>query len=448
MADFEMNSEDLASTGSIARKIGSQFYPNGNVVIKNTTLSRTPLKDRSLRSADPARILQGDGLYRNPAVTTAAYIQSTQSALHGTLAARADIGDIKVPDPNDPTGKTLLSGAEARNEIIKRSSISTGLAPSGFESTVSALNRSVVGIAGSDGTDSGTMTNADGSTYSHSSNAYASSDAAGVLNGFNRDLAIIKDIPEQERQVYESKINEIRNKVNYSGDLGKFNIDLSKISSFSFRIKQNGTFFGGGRNASTLVSEDYAKLGKQDCYPAAALIELVSQLTNKIYMDGYIGTSRGFVSSNFKELTAQDNAITDHTFGRALDIFYIGYKKENAYSLATRNLDTFRNGLDIFLKALQTIPQDLHPDTIIFHSGLFKEMGINEGGLEDASSGIRVKYPGLSPFTNFWAHGSHDDHLHISFSSKRGGSFVVPSTVAASSTGSGRRWCYGIICSG
>jgi hypothetical protein len=54
MADFEMNPEDLASTGSIARKIGSQFYPNGNVVIKNTTLSRTPLKDRSLRSADPA----------------------------------------------------------------------------------------------------------------------------------------------------------------------------------------------------------------------------------------------------------------------------------------------------------------------------------------------------------------------------------------------------------
>ena len=268
-----------------------------------------------------------------------------------------------------------------------------------------------------------------------------------MLNGFNRDLAIIKDIPEQERQVYESKINEIRNKVNYSGDFGKFNIDLSRLSSFSFRIKQSGTFFGGGRNASTLVSEDYAKLGKQDCYPAAALIELVSQLTNKIYIGGAsIGTSRGFVSENFANLTAEDNGISDHTFGRALDIFYIGYKKENAFNLGTTNLDTFRNGLDIFLKALQTIPQDLHPDTIIFHSGLFKEMGINEGGLEDASSGIRVKYPGLSPFTNFWADRSHDHHLHISFSSKRGGSFVVPSAVADSSTQSGRRRHYRVIC--
>lgn len=180
--------------------------------------------------------------------------------------------------------------------------------------------------------------------------------------------------------------------------------------------------------------------GLQDCYPAAALIELISQLTNKIYIDGYIGTGRGFKKDNLGDLSAEDNTLSDHTFGRGLDISKIGYKKENAYNLGTRNLDTFRDGLDIFLKALQTIPQDLHPDLIIFHSGLYQEMGINEGGLEDSSAGIRVKYPGLSPNTNFWAHGSHDNHLHISFSSKRGGSFVVPSTVASASTQAGRRW--------
>ena len=125
MADFEISPEDLSSSKSISEKIGSNFYPNGNVVIKNTTLSRVPLKDRSLRSADPVRILQGDGVYRNPALATAAYAQNTQSALHGILVSRADIGDIKVPDPNDPTGKTMLTGAEARNEILKTVGVPT-----------------------------------------------------------------------------------------------------------------------------------------------------------------------------------------------------------------------------------------------------------------------------------------------------------------------------------
>ena len=198
---------------------------------------------------------------------------------------------------------------------------------------------------------------------------------AAVLNGVNRDLAIIKDIPDQERQIYETKITEIKNKINYTGDLGKFQIDLSQISRFSFQIKQTGTFFGGGQNSQPTVSSDYAKLGNQECFPAAALIELVSQLTNKIYLHGEMGTSRGFQSDNFQLLTAEDNTLSDHTFGRGLDIFNIGHKKENAFNLRSQNVDTYRSGLDIFLKTLQTIPQDLHPDLIIIHERTIRRNG-------------------------------------------------------------------------
>ena len=105
MADFELDASDLNSTKSIVEKIASHYYPNGEVVVKNTTMSQLPMQDRQLRSADPARILQGDGLYRNPAFAIAAYAQTTQSALHGVLSSLTDVNDdIKVPDPNDPTG--------------------------------------------------------------------------------------------------------------------------------------------------------------------------------------------------------------------------------------------------------------------------------------------------------------------------------------------------------
>ena len=67
MSDAGINSSDLGSTASIANKIGESFYPNGEVVITGTTMSRQPYEDRNLRSADPVKLIQGDGLYRNPA---------------------------------------------------------------------------------------------------------------------------------------------------------------------------------------------------------------------------------------------------------------------------------------------------------------------------------------------------------------------------------------------
>jgi len=82
MSDYPIDVTDLTSTKSITEKIGSSFYPNGELIIKNTSLSQQSYQDRSLRSADPTKLLQGDGLYRNPAYAINAYAQSTQSALH------------------------------------------------------------------------------------------------------------------------------------------------------------------------------------------------------------------------------------------------------------------------------------------------------------------------------------------------------------------------------
>lgn len=63
----------------------------------------------------------------------------------GIIAAQADIGDdVKIIDPNDPSGKNILTGAAARMEIAKNSILYTGYAPGGFDVALKALNDSVV----------------------------------------------------------------------------------------------------------------------------------------------------------------------------------------------------------------------------------------------------------------------------------------------------------------
>lgn len=248
MADFELNIEDLSSTKNLGQKIGEHYYPNGQVVVKNTTMSRMDSKDRTLRSADPARLLQGDGVYRNPALLTVAYTQSTQSALHSILAARTDLDDgFKISDLQDPTGKTTLTGAAARMELMKRSIMSTGLAPSGFEQSLKAMSRSILnGAMGSIDSSGNFVMNDDDSTFSHGDIFYGDPGLIEAYNGVIRDVAIKSNISEEEKKIYDKKISDLKSKVNFDGggDFGSFNLDFSEMSKYPFRLKQLATYYG------------------------------------------------------------------------------------------------------------------------------------------------------------------------------------------------------------
>ena len=435
MADFEFDASDLFSTQSIVNKVGSQFYPNGEVVIKNTTMSRLPMQDRTLRSADPAKILQGDGLFRNPAFATAAYAQSTQSALHGILAAQADIDDeVKIADPDDPTNSKYLTGAAARSEIMKQSIMTTGLAPGGFEATIRAMNETVVNSTTLNTNSGSFVSNEYGSTYSHSTSGYISAQNAEAFNGGSRPIALEEVLTDKEKEIYQTKTSELNKKVNFQGSISTFSVDFNKnkqnqdLTTLGFDIYQGGTFFGGLDGSLIPVPKQYIGAGSKTCYVSAALIELLLQLTNTIYISGGQGTDRTIVSSNFGSLTAENNSVSDHSFGRGFDISVVADTVNTAVSLVS-SLDAYRRGLDIFLSALQKLPRELHPDLIIVHDQLASELGILEKGLEDSNSAVRVKYKGLSPYINFACDSSHRNHIHISFSPQRSGSFLTPSMV-------------------
>ena len=158
-SDINFDIDDLTDSKSAAQKMTDSFYPNGKAVYTNTTQSREDNPSRSLTSADPIRVLQGDGIYRNPAFAVNGYIQNVQSSMHGIIAASSDIDDnVKIPDPENPG--SFLTGASARQEIAKQSLLSTGYAPGGFESTIKAMvgGTTATGAGSSGGDTTGTVT--------------------------------------------------------------------------------------------------------------------------------------------------------------------------------------------------------------------------------------------------------------------------------------------------
>jgi hypothetical protein len=431
MSDTGINSSDLFSTASIANKISESFYPNGEVVITGTTMSKQPYEDRGLRSADPIKLIQGDGLYRNPAFAINAYAQSTQSAMHGIIASMSDINDdIKISDSNDPRG-TPLTGAAAKMEIAKNSMLTTGYAPSGFSESIKALNNDIINsTVQPTGSDVAYVTSEVGATVAEKTSGYIPSPEPGmVLNGGSRAIALESLLSDKEKEVYATKVAELNNKANFKGSVSAFTIDFNtnkegqNLSNLGFLINQEPSYISGSRQALP-VDPSLLGSGSKKCNISAALIEMMLQVTNKIFIQGQTGV-RTLVGPNFSLLTAENNSVSDHAFGRGFDIMAVGNSVTAADPLS-KNIDTYRQGLHLLLTTLNGLTQDLHPDLIIVHDQLMTELGIAENGLEGANAAVRTKYPNIARFVNFAVDSSHRDHIHVSFSPQRAGSFITP----------------------
>jgi hypothetical protein len=452
-SDISFSTDDLNDSKSAAMKMSESFYPNGKVVYTNTTQSREDTSSRTLGSADPVKVLQGDGIYRNPAFALNGYIQNVQSSMHGVLAMAGDIDDnMKITDPNDPT--KVLSGADARQEIAKQSILSTGYAPGGFESTLQAMTSSA-GEEGSGTTNSshGNVTDSDGRTITHSAKGYTSYSDAAVFNGGSRAIAFKDELSDQEKAKYTSKTAELNKKLNFSGStIREFSINfdtstyyetvngkrLSRsqdLKSLQFDLTSFGGYKTDGSSYGNIsLDKSLIGSGTRNCYVSAALIEFLLEITNKIYIKGGQGTHRGLVGNNFSMLTQDNNSISDHAFGRGFDIEAIGINKAQAISLqkgsGAASKEEYETALNLLLTHLTTLPEELQPDLIIISSDLITDLGINEKGLEDADSAIRTKFRGLAKHVNVGADGSHKNHIHISYGPVRAGSFVTPEIAA------------------
>jgi len=393
--DINLSVDDLNDSQSSVTKISETFYPDGKPTYTNTTQSREDLTGKTLTSADPLKALQGEGIYRNPAFAINGYMQNVQSSMHGIISMAGDIDDgVQMIDPNDPNGNTLISGAAARQEIAKQSLMTTGYAPGGFSSALDAVINSKSATdsgsaAGGTDSSSSTVSGSQGEALAHSLKGYVPSTDAEVYNGGSRAIALVEQLSEQEKEQYNIKLKELHGKAKFDANLYDFNLDYNTnkakqdLKSFNFEISQGGGYSEDGKYlGSVAIDKTLLGTGMKLCKVSAALIALMLELTNKLHIRGGQGTDRGIIGNNFTELTAENNSVTDHAFGRGFDIMGLGNSKAEEITLGlgsfvAKKVDYLR-ALDMLLNVLQAIPYDLHPDLIMISDEVSVELGLKD----------------------------------------------------------------------
>ena len=398
--DINLNVDDLNNSQSSATKISETFYPNGKPTYTNTTQSREDLTGKTLTSSDPLKVIQGEGIYRNPAFAINGYIQNVQSSLHGIISMAGDIDDnVKIIDPNNPDANTYLTGADARQEIAKQSLMTTGYAPGGFSSAMDAVINSKSATdsgtaAGGTNSSTGTVTGSQGEALAHGLQGYVLSTDAEVYNGGSRAIAVVDQLSEQEKEEYAKRLKELNNKANFDANFYDFNLDFDTnsekqdLKALGFDIIQGGgyTSDGTGRLGSVTIDRTLLGTGKKLCKVSAALIELMSQLTNSLHIRGGQGTERGIIGNNFKALTNETlgttNSVSDHAFGRGFDIMGLGVSKAQEITLGKNNFVAkkvdYMKALDLLLTHMQTLSYDLHPDLIMISNEISAELGLKD----------------------------------------------------------------------
>lgn len=120
----------------------------------------------------------------------------------------------------------------------------------------------------------------------------------------------------------------------------------------------------------------------------------------------------------------------------------IGDTKSNSLDLTLAKPENNKVAFIKLLDALKSISSDLHPDLIVFDPAIADEFGIIDKQYDidsqyAKSDGILQKnYPELRKI-NFAANSSHNNHIHISFSPQRAGTYIDYITPSSTDTWGG-----------
>jgi hypothetical protein len=277
--------------------------------------------------------------------------------------------------------------------------MTTGYAPGGFSSALDAVINSKSATdsgsaAGGTDSSSSTVSGSQGEALAHSLKGYVPSTDAEVYNGGSRAIALVDELSEQEKEQYEIKLKDLKQKKNFDATFYDFNLDFDTnsekqdLKSLQFDIVQGGgyTADGTGKLGSVTIDKTLLGTGKKLCKVSAALIALMLELTNKIHIRGGQGTERGIIGNNFKALTNEQlgntNSVSDHAFGRGFDIMGLGISKAQEITLGKENFVAkkvdYLKALDLLLTHLQTISYELHPDLIMISNEISVEMGLKD----------------------------------------------------------------------
>lgn len=441
---MKIDQSSLRNSSDITKAIFNNFYPSGQIIVKNTSYSKEGVYSKTLTSRTISDSLTGDALFRDPKFSLTFNNKMIGSSLNSLITGGADVSyssptTIKIfnPESTESAGasSTLVGGA-AFNRIIA----DTIIGRQGGESVISQAARIAIADTSNARKDPAYI-----ASLAHGNTTYTPD--SGMVTSGSRTLALDASLSAEEKGwiLERGKVLKEKNVVTDGEVL---------VSGFKFDIPnglkgltQTQTFFEG-MQTGTSVDQSVIDAEVQTAYICPSMIELLIFLESKTSYKGNLGAERASnAASQSTNFTAATNgsSLNDHVFGRAFDITEISSRDGSVvvnFKTQGNNVATYRRGLFHLLSILDTAPKEMLPDLITVHSDLAVELGIVEGN-ETVQAMVKKTYANLK-FVNFAADSNHKNNVHISFSAQRsgqyagaGGALATPGSFTSPSSGGG-----------
>lgn len=426
-----INNNQVLNSKTITNAIFDNYYPNGRIVVQNTSFGKNGVSGKTLTSRTLSDAISGDVLYRSPKFAATFYNKSIGSSLNSLITAGSEAtfdssSNVSIEDPESITnteedGKakaTTLKGGAAFTRIIADSIV-------GKQGGSSFVNSGINSIF--EDYSSSNSPGASDPPIDHGIAPYDPDSTNPSAGG--RMIAFQSQMSEEEKGwiVERGKIlKDTGNVSDYSHLTGGFYFEIT--DSYTNMRSGDGASEYPGLDASlntAQVSLDVIQAPQQLAYLSPALIECLIALNSKIKYQGGFGAARWFDKMKNGEIP-DGSSLSDHGFGRAFDIMSVGQLQGNNYDIENNsgNIEIYRGAMDVLLPALNSLPLHLIPDIIVHSTDLATEYGVRVGkDPEDAA--IKLKYPNLK-YVKFHPDDKHKNHIHISFSAARSGIYTGP----------------------
>lgn len=420
MSHYNIDKDDLNDSKSFTKAIVNNIVPKGGKSIEGTSLAERGYAGQTLTSVDLISAASGNELFG-----TARYgnLFRMNIARENLNSLASTIMENKLPSVGDIDPATLALRVMTKGGI--------GLEGSkGLIDDISSRLQMKYGP-------SDPSYNVDG--LSHSSVEYESN--PGLATSGFMAVAFEKALSNEEKTWRVERARLLAQKIRAS--------DWEKnvlMNGFMFDIRDNNLSAQydtksivpeAQASSDRTISAEIVQAPSQRAYISASIMEFLIALTSEQFgaaltLNVQFGTHRqdGRQDSNPNVSGSQSNTITDHAFGRAVDIMSIYASYDQVERRYSKNLSaiTTKDGhlyqLDILLRKMNSMPSHLIPDYIAVSAAF-----VDEAYDTYSPKGGKVKsmYPNLVNLKlKRDESGAHNNHFHISFAPERGGRYVGP----------------------
>lgn len=437
---MKIENSSLTDSASITKNIFDNFYPSGNMVVKNTSFAKEGVSNKTLTSRTVSDALSGDALYRDAKFSLVYNNKLLNSSLNSLITSGAEAVSfssdvLKIKDPDSSSGNEEAAGGEGGEDAESAFTLTGGAAFSRIMSSSILARRGSASLLNSSSrsalTDMSTATKIEEQSQvagvAHGDGTYASE--SGLISAGSRSTALDSELTSGEKSwiIERGRLLKTKGVVADSQYLtGGFQFDIPDGLT---NLKQTESFNPDATGGAS-VEQNVIDAGVQLAYIAPSIIELLLYLESKTGFRGNLGADKGANrASQTTQMGAAQNGSTlnDHVFGRAFDITEIA-SRDDAVNVNLvnegNNVVKYRRALMHLLTILNAAPSHLLPDVISVHEDLAVELGVIPGN-ETINAPVKKQFSNLK-YVNFQADSNHRTNIHLSFSSRRSGQYIGP----------------------